>query len=171
MRQGEIDKIQLEDVKRLDRIRTTADDVARSKMVAIQEKAEELKGKIKALVDKKGAIIRAPRCKAETIALAKEALREGRKQWFFEGILLKNLKDFQNQADHFMSEISMKYLLGSDKAWKIAYWIITDKDIENAAGMLPDIGLSVVERDAQMKAIDKEIAELERQIENDFKKL
>lgn len=123
-------------------------------------------------IDKKDEIRRSPRSKAETLQMAKEALRANKKEWFLDGVLVPHLRDLQIQKVNPLSPRDFRvYSFHPEDIWKIAYGVITEEDLEEAAKNLPDIGLSTAEREVQIKKLDAEIEALEAQIEKELKKL
>jgi hypothetical protein len=169
--QDELNKIQSEDMKKLGKINTKADEIVAKAVDEIQRRCQILRDKIKELIDKKSVMLRSPRSKPEVLELAKEALRKNRKDLFLDGVLVSHLKDAQNQHDIALHPDSVRMgICGGRNFWKLAYCIITEEDIEEAVKALPDIGLSENERDAQVKKIDEEIANLESQVEKELKK-
>ena len=97
LKDHEIEKIKQEDEKKLGIVNARADDVARDKAAAIQEKSKSLKERIQKLIDKKHELLTAPLTKSETLELAKEALREGRKEVFFDNVLVPHLRACQQR--------------------------------------------------------------------------
>jgi len=169
LKQHEIDKIRQEDEKKLGIVHARADDLAKDKMAAIHERSIGLKEKIQKLIDKKHELLTAPLTKPETLELAKDALREGRKEIFLDGILMPHLRACQERKDSFLDRgASSVRLLPPDHAWKLLYWIITEKDLVEASQKLPDDGLPEAEREAQIKKVDGEIAALVRQTEKEL---
>jgi len=171
LKQHEIDTIRQEDQKKLGIVNARADDVTKQKMGAIHEKSQRIKEKIQNLIDKKNDLLTAPLTKSETLELAKEALREGRKKVFFDGILMPHLRACQERRYSFLERgASSLHLLPPDHAWKLLYWVITEKDLLAASQELPDDGLPEAEREAQIKKVDGEIAALVNQIEKELQR-
>jgi len=169
---NEIDKIRADDVKKMEKIKGKADEIAGQKMAAIQKKGEDLKNKLAELIEKKGNLFMSPCSKPELLELAKKALREGRQNLFFDGVLIPHLGAAQKHQAIALSPGDVQRNLCSERnVWKLAYCFITESDIEKAVEALPDIGLSEVERTAQVKKLDSEIMVLENQIENELKKI
>jgi hypothetical protein len=171
MDQDKINEIRKEDIKKLKKVQDKADEIVAKTVDAIQRKCQALRGKIQELIDKKGDILRSPYSKAEVLTLAKEALRKNRKELFFDGVLIPHLRDAQNQNDIALFPESVRRGICSERNfWKLAYLLITERDLEESVKALPDIGLSESEKDAQVKALDAEITALEGQIEKELKK-
>lgn len=165
-------KILEEDQRRKKIIDTITDNVAIEIKDAIQKKVQGIKNKLIGLLEEKREILSLPLTKAETLEMAKSALRENRRLYLDE-FLAKHLSDCQTQnVDAPLSPRSFQ--LGcffNDDYWKLIYAIIKEEDLEKAAKTLPDVGLSSAERNAQIKALDAKIAALEGQIEKELKKL
>jgi hypothetical protein len=170
MKAEQMDEIRKRDASRIKKITDDADTVVSKKMDTEAKKAQAYKDRIQELVDNKGLIFTSPSSKAETVALAKESLREYRRQFFMEDLIVQRLKDCQQRHDTFLHESSSK-LFWDRNGWRFLYAIVKEEDIDKAAEMLPDIGLSIAERDAKIKEIDKEISALEEQLEKELKKL
>jgi len=171
LKDHEIEKIKQEDEKKLGIVNARADDVARDKAAAIQEKSKSLKERIQKLIDKKHELLTAPLTKSETLELAKEALREGRKKVFFDDILVPHLRSCQQRTHLFLDPAASKlHLLPPDHSWKLLYWVITEKDLLEASQNLPDDGLPEAEREAQIKKVDGEIAALVNQTEKELQR-
>jgi hypothetical protein len=168
LKQEEIDKIRQEDGKKLERVMVMTEDIVKGKTAAIHEKSQSLKERIQKLLDKKHELLTAPLTKSETLELAKDALREGRKEIFLDGILMPHLRACQERKDSFLDRgASSVRLLRPEHAWKLLYWVITEKDLVEAAPSLPDDGLAEGEREAQIKKVDGEIAALVKQTEKE----
>jgi phage-related minor tail protein len=166
----EIEKEMNKDRNRGKGIGVMADALMSKTKETIQKKVEQFKKKINELIDKKYDLLQSPFSKAEILEMAKEALREGKKQLFDE-FLVKHMRDCQNRQDLIFLDRSLGNYFDQHRAWKLIHLIITEKDLEKAAEMLPDIGISESERNAQIKALDTEIAALEAQIEKELKKV
>ena len=92
-----------------------------------------------------------PLTKAETLSMAKEALKENKRLYLNE-FLAKHLSDCQTQnVDAPLSPRSMMAASGREDYWKLGYWILQEEDLERAAETLPDIGLSFAEKNAQIQ--------------------
>ena len=168
----EIQKIREEDQKKLREVNKITDETVGTRTDKIRKKAQSFKDKIQGLIDKKGEIFNAPRSKAETLELALDALKENWKKFFFEELIVPHLKDCQTGRDTFLNPSTIRVHLFTERnIWWLAYRIITEEDVKKAAAMLPDIGISCAERDAQIKKVDLEIAALERQIQKELENL
>jgi hypothetical protein len=167
----DVDKIRSEDHRKLEKIGKVADEIAKSKVTTIQEKTQSLKQKIQELIDKKGDLFRSPRSKAETLKLAKDVLKT-QKENFFKEVLVSHLKNFQLQHTGFLDSATLRvHLFTENNAYRFVYWMLSEEDIEKAAQLLPDIGLSEKERELEIQKIDSEISALEDQIEKELKKI
>jgi hypothetical protein len=172
MDQDKINKIRNEDTEKLDRVQSKVNEIIANVTDAIQKKCKVLKDKIAEKIEKKADILISPRSKGEVLKLAKEALRKNRKELFFGEVLIPHLMDVQNHVDIALHRESMRRGICSEKNfYKIAYLLITEKDLEEAIEALPNIGLSENEKDAQIKELDEEIAALGSQIEKELKKV
>jgi hypothetical protein len=166
----EMEEIRKKDDQKIERIKGKAEEIASSKVSAILEKAQGLKNQVQELVDRKNNLFASPASKAETIARAKKELKEQREKLFFEDLLVQQLKNCQNQHNVFLNQDLMRHFWEKN-GWRFVYWIISESDIDRAAEMIPDIGISEAEKHAQIKKIDDEIATLESQLEKELKKV
>jgi len=168
----EVRAMRLEDQKKTAKISGMANDIVTQKIEAIREKGKNLKNHLQELIDKKHELLRSPITKAEVLAMAKDALKENRRKWFFDGILVDHLKDVQAQrAVPMRPEDFRVHHFAIEQLWRLAYCVITEKDLEEAVKMLPDIGISCSERDKEIARLDMEIATLESRIEQELKKI
>ena len=169
--QDELHEIRKEDEKKLRGVQVRADDLATRRGDEIQKVAQKIKDKIQSLIDKKHDIFDAPYSKAHTLAQAKIVLKEKRREWFIENVLVKHLQYCQIHAGGFFADPIMRVDMGrEDRLWKMLFNVITEKDLEEAAAMLPDIGMTHEEKEAEIRKIDAEIEALEGQLEKDMKK-
>jgi len=51
---------------------------------------------------------------------------------------------------------------------KLLFFAISEKDVENAVALLPDIGMSKAEREAKIEEINQEISKLQKIIKDDL---
>jgi hypothetical protein len=173
LKQEEIVKIREADSKKLGKAEAITDEVVGKRTGEIREKGQILRDKLQEKIDKKAEVLSLPYSKAETLELALDALKENRKKWFFDELLVPHLKDCQVGRSTFLDpNVNRVFLFTDRNIWKLAYQVIAENDVRAAIEMLPDpdIGISSSERTAQIKKLDAEIAALESQVE-DFKKL
>ena len=170
--QDEINEIRHEDERKLKTIKDTADSIVAKKADEINKKAQKVKDKIQELIDRKHEIFDLPFSKDYTLALMKRGLREKRKQWFFDDVLVRHAKDCQIHATDPLGEPAMRLQIGNEsKVWKMMYAVITEGDLEAAVATLPDIGMSLAEKEAGIRKIDEEIKALQEQIKKEFESL
>jgi hypothetical protein len=171
MKPEDVQKIWEEDQKKLRAVDTAANDLTKSITDRAQKKCQTLKDKIRELIEKKREVLNQPHTKAELLEMAKDALREHKKE-FFDEMLASHLRDCQNpEWGHILAPLHLRMFFRPGDEWKLIYWIITEEDIEKAMKTLPDIGLSTVEKNAEIKKLDTEIAAIEDQIGKELKKL
>jgi hypothetical protein len=170
--QDEINEIRHQDEEKLKTVQRKADEIVMIRADAIHKRAQKSKDRIQELIDKKHNIFDQPFSKSYTLELLKTALRKKNKEWFFDNVLVPHARDCQIHASGPLSEPAMRLNIGNpDKVWKMMYHLITDKDLEEAVATLPDIGMSIQEKEAAITAIDKEIEALQSQIETELKKV
>jgi hypothetical protein len=173
LKQDQIVKIREADSKKLGKAEAITDEVVGRWTGEIRKKSQILRDKLLEKIDKKAEVLSLPYSKAETLELALDALKENRKKWFFDELLVPHLKDCQVGRSTFLDPNVNKVHLFTDRnIFKLAYQIIDEDTIRAAIEMLPDpdIGISSSARTQQIKKLDLEIAELESQVE-DLKKL
>ncbi len=154
-----------EDLRKQKSLDLQMEDLKKAGMVALQKKYENLKKKLTEILDKKAEIYQAPMTKSEILEISKQALRKYWKENSLEGFLVQHLQNAMERKNIPLDPSHVRLeLFGrgrDDDAWKLVYWIITEKDLEKAASLLPNTGLPAIERDAQIKALEEEISELE----------
>jgi hypothetical protein len=172
LKQDEIVKIKSEDSKKLVNLENVTGEVVGRRTDEIRKKGQALKDKLQEKIDKKAEVLSLPYSKADTLELALDALKENRKKWFFDELLVPHLKDCQTGRSTFLDpNVNRVHVATERNLWKLVYRIITEDDIRAAIEMLPDdVGISSSARTQQIKKLDLEIAALESQVE-DLKKL
>ena len=169
LKQEEIVKIREADSKKLGKADAITDEVVGKRTGEIRKKGQILRDKLLEKIDKKAEVLSLPYSRAETLELALDALKENRKKWFFDELLVPHLKDCQVGRSTFLDpNVNRVYLFTDRNIWKLAYQVITENDVRAAIEMLPDpdIGISSSDRAAQIKKLDAEIAALEGQVED-----
>lgn len=173
LKQDQIVKIRESDTKKLGKVDNVTDEIVGRRVDEIRKKGQALKDKLQEKIDKKAEVLSLPYSKAETLELALEALKENRKKWFLEDLLVPHLKNCQLGLSTFLDPNTLSVHIAKERnIWKLFYRIVAEEDIKAAIEMLPDpdIGISSSARTQQIKKLDLEIAELESQVE-DLKKL
>jgi len=168
LKQDEIVKIRESDLKKLVNLENVTGEAVGRREDVIRKKGQILREKLQKKIDEKVEVLSLPYSKAETLELALDALKENRKKWFFDELLVPHLKDCQVGRSTFLDpNVNRVYLFTDRNIWKLAYQIFTEKDIRAGIEMLgdPDIGISSSDRAAQIKKLDAEIAALETQVE------
>lgn len=173
LKQEDIVKIKSADSKKLVKVDNVMEEMVGRRADEIRKKGQDIKDKLQEKIDKKAEVLSLPYSKAETLALALDALKEYQKKYFLEDLLVPHLKDCQTGRANFLDpNVNRVHVATERNLWKLVYRIITEDDIKAALEMLPDpdIGISSSARTQQIKKLDAEIAELESQIE-EIKKL
>lgn len=173
LKQSEIMEIREADSKKLVNLENVTGEIVGRRGDEIRKRSQALKDKLQEKIDKKVEVLSLPYSKAETLELALDSLKENRKKWFFDELLVPHLRDCQTGRSTFLDPNSVRVQLFTERnIWKLAYQVITENDIKAGIAMLPDpdIGISGLDRAAQIKKLDAEIAALEGQVE-DLKKL
>ncbi len=172
MHQKDINEIREKDFEKLDKLTRTMDDIARSRVSEIEGRANKIKAKIQGLIDKKSEIFGQPYSKAELLRQAKQALKEGKKQFLLETLLIPYLKKCQVGKGNIFANHDMRvYLADPDRLWRYVFAIITEKDLEEAVGTLDEVGIPEAEREERIKKVDVEIEALQTQVKKELEKL
>ena len=136
--------------------------VAASIESQISQKTIELQAK----VEERDAIERAPMTRADLLIYCKKELAEGRAKKFMEGFILPHIKQVQLKNMPFLWDVFLHKDAGNERTvGNFLFGILDDKIIEEVVAKCPDIGLSEADRKKKLAAIDKEIAQIENEIE------
>jgi len=157
----EITRIRKADKEKCGEIENDINTIKSRQIDKIEKEYGDYIDKVRKLQDQKIKLLQSTRSKAEMFEYAKESLRRGR-QYVLEAYLKKHLENhrpFSLPNDPF-GERGLRSLFNEEKSWRLGVFAITDEDIKAAIDMLPDTGISIVEREAQIKEADKEIARL-----------
>ena len=140
------------------------EEIVTRKLDKIQRQYEQIELEIKKLQEQKSELMSGAVTKAEILKKAKEQLSARREQ-FTEMILVKHLTECQaaNIMPFAKDHIVPDYQLG-----RLFFFAVNEQDIENAVAQLPDIGMSMAEREAKIEEINKEISKLQKVISNDL---
>jgi hypothetical protein len=160
---AELRRISQEDQKIVAKLMGKVNQAIKNRSTEIQKYCD----RIKELIDKKHEIQRAPNLKEEVLEAAKENFRNKRRETI-KRILGSHLEDCQLGRTSPFNEEIFKRIFPPDKCWQLGFLIFTEKDIEETAAFLPDIGISERERKAKIKEIDQEIDRLSKLFENEL---
>jgi hypothetical protein len=146
----------------LERGKLKSRGVAASIESQISQKTIELQTK----VEERDAIERTPMTRAELLMHCKKELAEGRTKRFLENIILPHVKQVQLRNMPFLWEVIVHKDLGNEGVvGNYLFGILSDEMIEAAVAQCPDIGISEGERKKQLAVIDKQIVQIESEIE------
>jgi len=140
------------------------EEILARKIDKAQRQYEQIEAEIKKLQDQKSELMSGAVTKAEILKKAKEQLSARREQ-SIERTLVKHLTECQASnllpfaGDHIIPD----HLLG-----QLFFFAISEKDVENAVALLPDIGMSMAEREAKIEEINQEISKLQKSIKDDL---
>ena len=147
------------------------EEIVARKADEIQKQYEKIEEQIIQLKDQKEELFSGEITKEEILENAKNVLRDERK-FFIESFLGAHLKNCQER--NFMpfkrSDLKVR-LLDPNHCWKLFFFAVDEKDLEEAVAGLPDIGMSMAERNAKIEEIDKEISRLSKLIKDDLEAL
>jgi len=154
-----------------DKNREVLKDVARKreeilarKIDKAQRQYEQIEAEIKKLQDQKSELMSGAVTKAEILTKAKEQL-SARKEQSVEMILVKHLSECQ--ASNVMP-FAGDHTIPDHQLGRLFFFAISEKDVENAVALLPDIGMSMAEREAKIEEINQEISKLQKIIKDDL---
>jgi len=171
MNKEERTEIRNKDRDILKNVARDGEEIVARQMDEIQKKYKKIEARIKELKEQKSEFLSGAVTKAEILETAKERLRSGKKS-FIQQLLGEHLK--QCQAANVLPFVNMHLkmrMLDPDQAWKLFFFAVTEKDVEEAVALLPDIGISASAREAEIKKIDREISRLSKVIKDDLEAL
>lgn len=144
------------------------DEIVTRKTDKIQKQYEQIEGEIRALQEEKQKFFEMPITKEEVLKIAKNQLRQGR-ELFIERLLSEHLKISQDRnAPPFTDSTMSVHLMPPEHAWKLFFFAVSEKDLEKAVDLLPDIGTPKSERDTEIQKINKKIAKLQKSLKEDL---
>ena len=129
-----------------------------------QRQYEQIELEIKKLQDQKSELMTGAVTKPEMLKKAKEQL-SARKEQQVERILVKHLSECQ--AANLMP-FAGEHIIPDHNLGKLFFFAISEKDVENAVALLPDIGMSMAERETKIEEINQEISKLQKIISDDL---
>jgi len=154
------------DQARLDTLVKKAAEFSKKQAEELTKKVGSLRSQIEGLQHDRSEIERGPLTGEETVKLAKQKLREGRKEFFFTQFLTQHLLETQKQQTQFLDQAAVKVHFTADRnLYKWLYGIVTDEMIDEAAKELLPGGLSEKQKKEKISGINKRIEELENEIE------
>lgn len=152
---------------------TRIDELIRRKQEEAARKARELdakisehRSKIERLRDERSAIERGPLTKADFLASSKQGLKGGRERW--REFMRRQMELVQQGKVDLFSEPSANLTLFSDRTrWRWLPLWITEADLEAIVNQLEELpgSLSSKERETKITGINKQISEVEKEIE------
>ena len=144
------------------------DEIIARKLDEIQTQYEKIEKQMQELKDQKSELLSGPITRGEILENAKAVLKMERKD-LINSFLGKHLRECQlANAMPFNSARMGVHLIPPERAWKLFFFAVDEKDLEEAAAGLPDIGMSIKEREAKISEIDKEISRLSNLIKDDL---
>jgi len=155
----EMRNVKMGDEQALQKVSKDVETIKSIKIEEIERRYNEIAAKIKALQDEKHELMRAPMTKEELLDLAKNNLR-GRKESVLRDILAAHLKDCQTARAFPFDPSIFRRTFDEVKGWRLAYFAISEADVEEAVNQLEAVGIPEAERTAKIEKIDKDIAEL-----------
>ena len=154
------------DQERLDALSAKAAEFSKKQAEELTKKVGSLRSQIEGLQDGRGEIERGLLTVEETVRIAKQKLKEGRKEFFFTQFLTPHLLETQKQQTQFLDQVAVKVHFTADRnLYKWLYGIVTDEMIDEAAKELLPGGLSEKQKKGEIDSLNKKIREVENEIE------
>ena len=161
----EIKEIRVVDRNKLNNILNISETIKGQTITTIEKKHRGLVENIKALMDEKESLLRAPMSKAELLEHAKDELNKCRAE--ATSFLAKHLEDCQKGHTSPFGEIAMKFIFAdNDKAYRLLWLFLLEKDITPIIDGFNEIGIPAAERDAKVTAINDQIEKLTAKLNN-----
>jgi DNA repair exonuclease SbcCD ATPase subunit len=143
------------------------DEIIARKLDRIQKTYDNLEGQIRDLQEQKSRYLEGAMTKEETLQVAREALEQGRKDVLQH--IIRYIETYrQRGATPFRQSDVSVHLYPAEKAYRLFYFAISDKDIEEAVSALDEGGMPASEREAKIAEIEEKIQDLRRQIEKEL---
>jgi hypothetical protein len=159
-------------IKTMQNVGRTADTIKAIRLDELEKRYEATKRRIEELNDRRHDLILAAVPKSELLEMAKQALRDMKKQEFTDSVLMPLLQQCQEKGIPPFDPTWARVKFDPDQCWRLLYLCITEEEIEAAVAQLPDdVGIPKPERDRRLKEIDTEIAALVEQVEKDLAEL
>ena len=144
------------------------DEIIARRMDRFAKEYAKIEGEIKDLQDRRGELLCGAVTKAEILSKAKSSLRDG-KENLIKSLLAGHIGLCQasNLSPFGGATLNVK-MLHPDAAWKLFFFAVSESDIEAAVALLPDIGMSMAEREAKIEEIDLQISALQKTMKDDL---
>jgi len=126
-----------------------------------------LLAKMRELQEEKYQLKRAPYTRKDLLKMAKEELRKQRDR-HKDKILRTHLDLCQQRKANPFTELSMSVLFRTEEYWQLAYLLFEEKDVERIIKELPDIGISLEDREAKNKELDRKILSIKNEIDKEY---
>jgi len=154
------------DQTRLDNLMKRAREFSEKQIRDLEEKVSGLRTKINELLDERGKILNSPFTPEETLSVAKQALDDGRRNFYMKELLTKHLKKIQSRGDAPFIPAAIKlYFVDDMNLWRLVFNMIDETDLIEASKSLENVGMPKAEREAKVEAINKKVKALEGEIE------
>lgn len=158
----EIEAVRKADHELLNDLSKKAETLQGRRISEIQERCAEIKRGIERLIEEKGTVLRGPAMKAEIVAAAKREMENGRR--FVREELIQHLSQCQQTSSDPFPPSFAQWVFNAANAWKLFYLAFDEKDIDDAATSLPEIGTSEKQKEKRIKEIDAEIKRLSQML-------
>ena len=135
-----------------------ADSIQSRRVDEIEKRFTDIKTSIERLIEEKGDVMCGPSTREEVLAKAKRELEDGKR--FVKAALAKHLYDCQQRSSDPFTISFCEFYFGATQAWKLFFYALDEKDIEEAVSALPNIGIPAKQKEKRMKEIDSEITRL-----------
>lgn len=153
-----IKEIRERDKQSLNNIFNDAETIKAQAMDKIRKEHNALMEQIQSLMDEKAEILRSPMSKIELMEIVKEELKKCREEAL--SILRAHLESCHKGHSTPFSALAIKWEFSEEKAYRLLWLFINEKDIKALVDSLPEIGIPAIERDTKISCIDEKIATL-----------
>lgn len=156
-----LDEIREKDHKTLDEVTNRGNELIGKKTDEIKKKVDEIREKIVNLQEEKDELLRGKISKRELSDYAKREFQKQKKDIIINKILKPHLSACQGGRLVPFSELSLKINFEDPRhIWMFAVLALNEDNIDEAITLIPDEGMSMEDREAKIKKIDKEISSL-----------
>lgn len=154
----------------IEEIREKAKKIRTIQITKVENRLNLILLRLKQLQDERDGLYAASITKEDLSRIAKEKLQEQKKKQMIE-FLKHHFEDCQNHRALPLSDEGISTLFYYHDYWRMIFYLINEKDIDDAVALLPIIGLSEKDRKKKIKKMDEEKLKLIAEIEDEFGKI
>ncbi len=124
------------------------------------KKKQNIIDRLEVISDEKSALLRAPKTKDHLLKYVLESFRKEREKVVHD-FLRKHLEDCHKGNILPFDLYAMRNMFAEDKAYRIIYLFLSEKEIASIVDSLEEIGIPDSERSKKLEELDKEIKKIE----------